>query len=78
MEAIASPKRPVRRHRRAKLELLIGEAGSVSALAEQVEIPGSLLSAIRNGSREIGDVLATKIEEKTGKVFGWMDYSSGI
>lgn len=53
--------------------MLIGEAGSVTALADRVEIPGSLLSAIRSGNREIGDTLATKIEEKTGKVFGWMD-----
>jgi hypothetical protein len=74
MEAPASLKRPIREIRRANLERLIAEFdNSRTALSKQVETTDTLLSAIRTGNRELGDRLATRLEEKAGKPFGWMD-----
>jgi SOS-response transcriptional repressor LexA len=62
------------------LELLIAEAGSAANLADRVGTNSSYLSQVRRRMptkkgtpRGIGDDLAVKLEQGTGKHEGWMD-----
>lgn len=63
--------------RRANLEMLLADPaiGKAAGLARLLGKPGhrSLLSAIRNSHRGMGDELAADIEHVTGKPRGWMD-----
>jgi hypothetical protein len=65
--------------RRANLILLIGEYGSVAALAEKTDIDPTYLTNIKNraqtsrGLFQMGDEVARRIEQKLGKGNGWMD-----
>lgn len=69
--------------RHANLLLLIKEYGSIQKLAVAVERSHSQISQLKNRSkhsgsqepRQIGDEVARHLEEKTGKVRGWMDVS---
>lgn len=65
--------RPIRRVRRERLVALIADAGGAAELARLTGTPKTHISAIQNGAREIGDDLATKLEGKLGRPFGWMD-----
>lgn len=77
-DALAPLERPSRLTRRLRLIDLIKEAGGPTQLALIVEIPKSHISAMQSGSRNVGDDLATKIESKMGKPFGWMDQIHGV
>lgn len=67
--------------RRENLELLIEEAGTLDAVAEKGETHQVYLSQIRNRAsdaktgrpRELGTVVARRLETKFGKDRGWMD-----
>lgn len=67
--------------RHLNLLLLIKAAGSIQALADQVNKAHSQISQLRNriahsktgNPREMGDALAREIEVKLGKPVGWMD-----
>lgn len=69
--------------RRANLELLIAEAGSLSKLAEKAETTSVYLSQVRNGTpdiktarpRELGTTMARRLEVACNKPVGWMDAS---
>lgn len=65
--------RPMRRVRRLRLDALIAAFGGATQLADLAGSQKTHLSAIQAGNRDVGDVLATKIEEATGQEFGWMD-----
>jgi len=67
------PERPVRRLRRLRLRELLKEFGGPKALARQTGSSETTLIAIEKGRKDIGDELATKLEDKCGKPFGWMD-----
>lgn len=59
--------------RRARLDLLVTEAGGTTALAQLVGTPKSHISAMQAGNRGVGDNLAAKLESKMDKPPGWMD-----
>ena len=59
--------------RKDRLDILVREAGSASALAVRVGTPKSHISAMQAGNRGVGDDLAAKLELKMGKPVGWMD-----
>ena len=68
------------RARLANLRLLIAEAGSAEALARATGTSGAYLSQIRSGTpyksgraRRMGDNLAARLEQATGRPLGWMD-----
>jgi hypothetical protein len=63
----------VRGARRANMEAMVAELGSLKALAEKVETSDRTLSQIRNKTRNMGHDLARQFEEKLGKPEGWMD-----
>lgn len=63
--------------RRAALEILIAEAGGVTALQERTGTPKSHFSAITSGRRGVGDALAAKLEDVMGRPPGWMDRDLG-
>lgn len=65
--------RPYRVTRRANLAQLVAEEGGVTKFALVVETPKTHISAMLKGSRNVGDELATKIEQKLEKPHGWMD-----
>lgn len=65
--------RPYRLARRAKLAILISEAGGLTQLARISGTPKSHLSAISSGDRGMGDDLAAKLESVMDKPDGWMD-----
>lgn len=65
--------RPVRRIRRERLKQLIEEFGGPGRLAQETGTVDTHLTTIVKGRRDVGDELATKLERKTGKPFGWMD-----
>ncbi len=65
--------RPVRAARRARLDILISEAGGPTELAAMTGTTDTHLIACQRGRREIGDALATKLELGCDKPFGWMD-----
>jgi len=68
-------KNPSRRRliRQENLDRLIEEAGGVTALALLLDTHKSHLSAMRNGSRGVGDELAERMESVMDKGAGWMD-----
>lgn len=68
-----TPERPVRRLRRQRLKQLLKEFGGPTALGRHAEASATTLIAIEKGRRDLGDELASKLEEKCGKPFGWMD-----
>ncbi len=59
--------------RQANLERLIEEVGGPTQLALLAETPKTHISALRRGSRGIGDGLAAKLEQACDKPPGWMD-----
>lgn len=63
----------IQRRRRAALQQLVVEEGTVTAVAELAGSPRTHLSAILAGRRGLGDELAAKLEERTDKPAGWMD-----
>lgn len=63
--------------RRAALQILIDEAGGVTALEDLTGTPKSHFSAIMGGRRGVGDALAAKLEKATGRPAGWMDRDTG-
>lgn len=65
--------RPIRALRRKRLALLIAEYGGPKALGDKADTTDTHLIAMEKGRRNIGDKLATKLEEACGKPFGWMD-----
>lgn len=65
--------RPIRQRRREKLRELLREFGGPKALAMTIGTKDTHLIAIEKGRRDVGDELASKLEEKTGKAYGWMD-----
>jgi len=73
--------------RRNNLRLLIGEVGSVKALAEKADTDPNHLSAMASDNpsvtpkgtiRGIGYDLARKLENACGKATGWMDQPHNI
>lgn len=64
-------------NRLRRLEELIAEAGSATALAMKIATPKSHISALQAGARGIGDTLAAKLERKFDKPAGWMDLPAG-
>jgi hypothetical protein len=74
MEAQTHPiQRPIRRIRRENLSRLISEFGGVKPLATRACTIDTHLYAIQSGNRELGDDLASRLEQATGKPHGWMD-----
>jgi hypothetical protein len=65
--------RPVRRIRRLRLQKLMDEFGGPKALAAQTGASETTMIAIVKGRKDVGDELATKLEAKCGKPYGWMD-----
>lgn len=65
--------RPIRALRRRLLQALLKDYGGPKGLARLVDTVDNHLTTIDKGRRDVGDELATKIEEKLGKPFGWMD-----
>lgn len=59
--------------RRLNLEYLIGERETIANLAKLYDLNESLLSQVKNGTRNMGDRLARKMEEAMAKPTGWMD-----
>ena len=76
-----SEMRTIGETRRAKLELLIGEHGTLEAVAALAGSSSVYLSQIRNGaldqktgrSRQMGSAIARRIEFGCNKPAGWMD-----
>ncbi|MBF0454642.1 MAG: helix-turn-helix transcriptional regulator [Magnetococcales bacterium] len=62
-------------HRRQKLAQIIQQEGSQSAVARKIDTDPSYLSQIMSpkGRRNVGEVLARRIEERFNKEPGWMD-----
>lgn len=65
--------RPYRQARAIRLQTLIDEAGSTTALADLSGTPKSHISAMVHGARGVGDALADKLEQVMNKPRGWMD-----
>jgi hypothetical protein len=65
--------------RRKNLRALVERTDSGAAFAKQADIAPSLLSQIlsQNPTRNIGDRLARKIEDKLGLASGWLDSIHG-
>lgn len=74
-EESASPHapRPYRTTRRERLRQLVLEAGGASDLGRLSDTPKSHISAMLSGARNVGDELATKLEQVMDKPDGWMD-----
>jgi hypothetical protein len=70
----SAQERPIRRIRREKLRQLIKEFGGPKGLAIHSGTPDTHFTAIEKQRRDVGDDLATKLEEACEKPFGWMDY----
>lgn len=68
-------------NRRANLERLISELGSIEALAVRADSTAVYLSQVRNQApdsktgrpRSMGDQMARRLERACGKPAGWMD-----
>lgn len=62
--------------RRANLEGLLTQltAGNMAEFERRYGIDASVLSQIKNGSRNMGDELARKVEAALDKEKGWMDH----
>lgn len=71
----------IRATRKTNFDALIKEAGSIASLARRAGASEKYLRHIFNGfqgpkdktPRQVGDDLARKLEEGTGKPHGWMD-----
>jgi transcriptional regulator with XRE-family HTH domain len=59
--------------RRANLLGLINEFETMARLARHTGVVASLLSQIKNGSRQMGDHVARDLEKALNKPEGWMD-----
>jgi hypothetical protein len=59
--------------RRLNLHGLIDEFGTIEALARATGTVANYLSQIKGGSREMGDAVARKMEQRMSKEKGWMD-----
>jgi len=57
----------------ANMTALMGLYKADKDFAEAAGIPAALVSQLKNGSRDIGDKLARKIETAFGKMPGWLD-----
>lgn len=81
MDKIDIKMKPISQTRLENLEILIDEAGSVTALAERCGYakPNYIYqirnqSAVQNGKpKNIGNAMARRLEEGMGKPEGWMD-----
>lgn len=69
----SAPERPIREVRRGRLRELLKEFGGPKGLSVQSDTPDTHFTAIEKGRRAVGDELATKLEERCEKPFGWMD-----
>jgi hypothetical protein len=65
--------RPYRRWRQLRLGQLLVEEGGPSRLHAATGTPASHFTSISKGRRQIGDELATKLEDEFSKPRGWMD-----
>ena len=72
-ETAGTAPRPYRATRRERLRQLVVEAGGASELGRICDTPKSHISAMLSGSRNVGDELATKLEQVMDKPDGWMD-----
>ena len=65
--------------RKAKLVDLIKREGSQAVVARKIGTDKSYLSQIVSpkGTRNVGDVLARRIEDAYGQSYGWMDEPIG-
>lgn len=80
--------KPIADIRRANLELLVTQFGTLDALAARAETSSVYLSQIRNRAldaktgrpREMGTAMATRLTAAAGKAPGWMDtdHSEGM
>lgn len=77
MEKELAP-RPINVCRQERLKELLAEFGGPKRLAEKASSTDTHLIAISKGRRNLGDELATKLEEAAGKHFGWMDLMPGL
>lgn len=70
-----SPLRPYRVARQHNLKVLLNEAGGPAQMERLTGTPKSHFSALTrsNRPRQLGDDLATKLEEVMAKPFGWLD-----
>lgn len=59
--------------RRANLAGLIREFETIARLARRTGAVASLLSRIKNGTRQMGDDVARRLERALDKPEGWMD-----
>lgn len=59
--------------RRANLIALIETEGEIQRLAGRFGMNASYMSQIKNGTRQMGDSFARRIEKALGKPEGWMD-----
>lgn len=64
--------------RRANLELLKNESGSMTALADSLGRDQGQISKLVNGTLDMGDKLARDIEKKLELESGWLDIPKGI
>lgn len=64
--------------RRANLLGLIGQFGTIKALADATGTDAATLSQIKNGTREMGAAIARKLERGAGHAHGWMDNLHGL
>lgn len=62
-----------RRRRQGKLIALLEEIGGPTKAAEDTGTPRSHISAMKAGTRGVGDGLAAKLERQYGKPPGWFD-----
>ena len=62
-----------RRRRQEKLIALLEEIGGPTKAAEATGTPRSHISAMKAGTRGVGDGLAAKLERQYGKPPGWFD-----
>lgn len=58
--------------RRKRLNELVKEFGTQTALAEKVGVEQNYISRCLSGAKNIGEDFAAKLEAATGKSAGWM------
>lgn len=59
--------------RRTNLESLIQEYGTIERLSDLSDQSPSYISQVRNGTRNMGNKVARKVESELGLPAGWMD-----
>lgn len=64
--------KPLAQWRRARLELLVDQYGSLAAVARKAGVVENYLSQIRTGHRGLGHKVAADIEGALGLEPGWM------